>query len=41
MLVLLHLSTLCLKNVPPFTCYNLDINDPITIKFLAEVLLRK
>jgi len=28
------------KNVPPLTCYNLDIHDPITI-FLVEVLLRK
>jgi len=26
-------NTLCLKNVPPSTCYNLDIHDPITIIF--------
>jgi len=32
--------TVSQKNVPPLTCYNLDIHDPITI-ILAEVLLRK
>jgi len=25
--------TLCLKNVPPLTCYNFDIHDPIAIFF--------
>jgi len=29
----LTLYTLCFKNVPPLTCYNLDIHDPITIIF--------
>jgi len=28
---------LCLKNVPPLTCYNLDIHDPITIIFNTSV----
>ena len=29
------------KNVPPLNCYNLDIHDPTTTIFLAEVLLRR
>ena len=29
--------TLCLKNIPPLTCYNLDIHDPITIIFGRSV----
>jgi len=33
-------TTLCLKNVPPLTCYNIDIHDPITIT-LGDVLVRK
>ena len=28
-----QLSTLCLKNVPHFTCYNLDVHGSITIIF--------
>ena len=37
-------TILCLKTVPPFTCYNLGIRDPIAIifaYFLADVLLTK
>jgi len=30
-------STLCLKNVPHLTCYNLDIHDPIEIIFGTSV----
>ena len=30
-------TTLCLKKVPPLTCYNLDIHDPITIIFGRSV----
>ena len=30
-------STLCLKNVPPLTCYNLDIHNPIAIIFSRRV----
>jgi len=26
-------TTLCLKNVPPLTCYNLDTHGSITIMF--------
>jgi len=29
--------TVSLKNVPPLTCYNLDIPDPITILFGRRV----
>jgi len=29
--------TLCLKNVPPLTCYNLDIHNLITILFGISV----
>jgi len=34
-------TILCVKNVPHLTCYNLDIHNPIAIKFVAEMLLRK
>jgi len=30
-------STLCLKNVPPLTCYNIDIHDLIMITFGGSV----
>jgi len=33
----LAVTTLCLKNVPPLTCYNLNIHDPITIIFGRSV----
>jgi len=26
-------TLLCLKNIPPLTCYNLDIHDPSAINF--------
>jgi len=29
--------TLCLRKRPPLTCYNIDINDPITINFGRSV----
>jgi len=29
--------TPCLKNVPPFTCYDLDVRDPITVIFGRSV----
>jgi len=31
------ITTLCLKNAPSLTCYNLDIHDPITIIFGRSV----
>jgi len=34
-------TTLCLKKVPPLTCYNLDIHDPITIIFGRSVSKKK
>jgi len=30
-------STLCLKNVPPLTCYDLDKHDPLAISFGRSV----
>jgi len=32
------ITTLCLKNVPPLTCYNLDIRHPIAIIFGSSVM---
>jgi len=32
-----QISTLCLKNVPHFTCYNLDVHGSITIIFGTSV----
>jgi len=33
--------TLCLQNVPPLTCYNLDIHDPISIVFFGRTVTTK
>jgi len=30
-------STPCLKNVPPLTCYNLDMHDPVAVIFGRSV----
>jgi len=34
---LVSIYTVSQKNVPPSTCYNLDIHDPITIIFSSNV----